>query len=112
MDFEIQIFEKLKREVEELKRSFNLYLKKIKEIAKKYDLEVYLVGSRVKGSFLKGSDYDFVVFVPDDEWKDWLKILTELKKAVNENSFIEFHIYKKGWKEILRIYYRKYKRIY
>ena len=111
MDLEIQIFERLKREVEELKRNFNLYLKKIKEIAKKYDLEVYLVGSRVKGNFLEGSDYDFVIFVPDDKWRDWLKILTELKKAVNENSYIEFHVYKKSWKEILKIYYKKYKKI-
>jgi len=111
MDLELQIFKRLKREAEELKRNFNLYLKKIKEIAKKYDLEVYLVGSRVKRNFLEGSDYDFVIFVPDDKWRDWLKILTELKKAVNENSYIEFHVYKKSWKEILKIYYKKYKKI-
>jgi len=111
MDLEIQIFERLKREVEELKRNFNLYLKKIKEIAKKYNLEVYLVGSRVKRNFLEGSDYDFVVFISDNKWRNWLKILTELKKAVNENSYIEFHVYKKSWKEILKIYYKKYKKI-
>jgi len=36
----------------------------------------------IRGNFLEGSDYDFVVFIPDDKWKDWLKILTELKKVV------------------------------
>jgi len=111
MDIEILRFEKLKEEKIDIEKNLRKYLEKIKEIAKEYNLEIYLVGSRIKRNFLEGSDFDFVVFVPDKKWKDWLKILTELKKAVNENSYIEFHIHKKSWKEILNIYYKKFKKI-
>ncbi len=111
MDLELLEFKKLKKYKWDLEKNKDKYFEKIKEIAKKYDLEIYLVGSRVKGENLEGSDFDIVVFVPDEKWKDWLKILRELREAVNENPYFEFHIYKKSWKGVLGIYYEKFKKI-
>jgi len=72
------------------------YIENIKKIAKKYNLKLYLTGSRARGDYLESSDMDIVVVVPDNLWKNWLKILCELKDSVNRNIFFEFHIYKKS----------------
>ena len=112
MDIELFEFEKLRKHKIDLERNKDKYFKNLEKIAKKYNLEIYLVGSRIKNEYLEGSDYDIVVFIPDNRWKDWLKILRELKKSVNENIYFEFHIYKKSWKEILDIYYEKYKKLF
>jgi len=111
MNAEILRFEKIKVEKKDIEKNLKKYLGRIKKVAREYNLEIYLVGSRAKRNFLEGSDFDFVVFVSDEKWKDWLKILTKLKKAVNENSYIEFHVYKKSWKEVLKIYYKKFRKI-
>ncbi|BFI73327.1 hypothetical protein YN1_3140 [Nanoarchaeota archaeon] len=111
MDLEIEYFNLLKKFKEDLDKNLEKYFENIKNIANKYNLEIYLVGSRVRGDYLEGSDYDIVVFIPDDTYKDWLKILRELKESVNENPYFEFHIYKKSWKEILDIYYKDYKKL-
>ena len=111
MDLELIEFKKLKKAKKDLERNKNIYFEKIKELAKRYNLEIYLVGSRVKEKYLEGSDYDIVVLIPDEKWKDWLRILRELKEAVNENPYFEFHVYKKSWKDILDIYYKDFKKI-
>ncbi len=111
MSLELKYFEELKKHKQELEQNVEKYLNKIREIARKYNLEVYLTGSRAGGNYLEGSDYDIVVLIPDKKWGEWLKIKRELKLAVNENPYIEFHIYRKSWKSIIKLFYKTLRKL-
>ena len=87
--------------------SLRFLLENLIRVGKKYDLELFLVGSRARGDHVKGSDIDILVFIPDELWSELGRIRLELKRAVNFCEMFEFHVYKKSWREIKEIFYQE-----
>ncbi len=98
----LKLIEEALKEFEEKKEMF---LKGIKKVSEEYGVRCYLFGSRVKGTELRSSDLDVLVVIPSDKWNKKWEIYEKMKKACNDNPFVEIHIISEDAFEELRKLY-------
>lgn len=86
------VLELIKEEKEKFEKKKEKYLDSIREIAKKYGIRAYIFGSRIKNQSISSSDLDILLVIPKNLWKERWKIYDEVKRACEDNIFVEIHI--------------------
>ncbi len=95
----------IKEEIERFRERKEIYVENIKKIARKYNLKCYLFGSRARGESTPSSDMDILVILPEKLWGLRWKIYDEMRKACEDNAFVEIHvIHEEVFKETKRLY--------
>ncbi len=100
-----RVLDIVKEEREKFEKNLNTYLKNIKRVCHKHGLRCYLFGSRVRGSSLPSSDLDVLVVIPAKMWDKRWKLYDELRKACEDNPFVEIHIIReRDFEEMRKLY--------
>jgi len=101
------VLELIKEEKEKFEKNKEKYLDSIREVTKKYGIRAYMFGSRIKNQNISSSDLDILLVIPKNLWKERWKIYDEVKRACEDNIFVEIHIVSEDVFEDMRKIYGK-----
>ena len=86
------VLEFIREEKEKFEKNKEKYLESISKVARKYGIKAYVFGSRIKNQSISSSDLDILLVIPKNLWKERWKIYDEVKRACEDNIFVEIHI--------------------